>query len=1106
MNIPNLNLFSKREKQGRIFKVINIIAMMTFIFNMTAFQALFLALPAQAAVTGKPHAISVDIPEDPEEINELDPIVSPPEENLGELYPDLAIEKKIVEENEEGLIYLLQIVNQGNAPALAVEVIDELPEGFVIKEIDPAPYSQEGQTLTWRDDKVEVDETIQLTIVGNFDETKLKECTERVNNAQSYDRQYRPEGWDAIPAVPAEPEKTKKDNESAVATANNYGCGSLLVTKIEEGPALPEDFGFRIVGWKGEYYYPAPGEDSILFKQLDPGKYAVEEDTAQTNYYQTDNTCSEVLVVGGKQAECTITNSYRVPQETITISGVKYEDGNDNGMQDEGELRDDWEICATKGTPEEDIISLVNAVFFPHETEPLPMQNSTKCVLTGSGEGWSDGYYEFVFPKPPATSPNPITVNITETLKPGWVQIVPLFVPENEGKNYYEIEIGEENNYPNNDFGNQLENADISLTKTIAPSNLVAGGSISYQLDYENTGNVPLTNVQIVDDYPEQYVTVTNAGGAVDNGNTLTWLITPASTDDLGVGEIGTVSYQVSIESPLANNTPVANSAIVTGFDGDEPVEATAQATANIQSASTLTIQKNDNADPITLGNQIVYTINWTSSGNAPLNNLTITDPLPANTTFVSASNGGTYDAVTNKVTWNLGNPNPGATGSVTLTVATSATTAIISSITNTATISATEVAPVSDTENTQVAVAPVLSLSKTDNVDTTSSAGTLSYVISWSLASAQATNVTIVDPVPTNLTFISASAGGTYDAVSKTITWNLGNKLPGNSGTVSFMATVNAGLTNGTVITNNATIDSTETSPLSATDTTAIEAVSAPILQLTKNVDTALANPGDTVTYTVVVTNFGSAEATNLVLTDVLPTGLSFVSGEGTTKTFTLGDLAIGNSVTQTYDVSIASTAGSGTYDNLATVEADNHDPLSAIASLDVRIPTVLGEDTTPNLTITKTVNVSFANPGDTVEYTVHVTNVGDGDAINVVLTDQLPGTFTFANSTDTVKAWELGNLSPDETKTVSYSVVIGNNTTAGIHENLAIANAENEDEIEARAALEVRAPSVLGALEETGTSFADYLFYLTGLGALALGVSLYLYRKQELKVEKTK
>ena len=66
-------------------------------------------------------------------------------------------------------------------------------------------------------------------------------------------------------------------------------------------------------------------------------------------------------------------------------------------------------------------------------------------------------------------------------------------------------------------------------------------------------------------------------------------------------------------------------------------------------------------------GGALDYAISYTNAGPQPSANATITDTLPAGVQFVSASNGGTYNATTRKVTWKLGTVAVNYTGKVTL-------------------------------------------------------------------------------------------------------------------------------------------------------------------------------------------------------------------------------------------------------------------------------------------------------------------------------------------------------------------------------------------------------------------------------------------------------
>lgn len=85
-----------------------------------------------------------------------------------------------------------------------------------------------------------------------------------------------------------------------------------------------------------------------------------------------------------------------------------------------------------------------------------------------------------------------------------------------------------------------------------------------------------------------------------------------------------------------------------------------------------LVLTKADSGVPVGPGSNITYTITLHNIGNADATGVTITDPIPANTTFVSADSGGTYSH--GKVTWSgltapMGTPGPGGSISVHLTV-----------------------------------------------------------------------------------------------------------------------------------------------------------------------------------------------------------------------------------------------------------------------------------------------------------------------------------------------------------------------------------------------------------------------------------------------------
>ena len=92
----------------------------------------------------------------------------------------------------------------------------------------------------------------------------------------------------------------------------------------------------------------------------------------------------------------------------------------------------------------------------------------------------------------------------------------------------------------------------------------------------------------------------------------------------------------------------------------------------------------------------------------------------------------------------------------------------------------------------------------------------------------------------------------------------------------------------------------------------------------------------GDTVTYTLVITNTGNVAIGNVIVTDSLPGGFTYVADStsivgapdveptvsGSTLKWNIGTVATGESVTITYQAKISSDLSAGTYKNLATCE----------------------------------------------------------------------------------------------------------------------------------------------------------------------------------------
>src|SRR5262249_50696181 len=146
------------------------------------------------------------------------------------------------------------------------------------------------------------------------------------------------------------------------------------------------------------------------------------------------------------------------------------------------------------------------------------------------------------------------------------------------------------------------------------------------------------------------------------------------------------------------------------------------------------------------------------------------------------------------------------------------------------------------------------------------------------------ATNAQVTDLLPAGLIFVSAAPSqGTYDAVSGL--WNAGSVTTTAAPTLQIRARVVSPSTQ----TNTATItNSDQFDPNTANDSSRVsETPRQSDLELAKSVSDPAPNVGDTVTFTVTLTNNGPDAASNVQVTDLLPAGLTFVSATPSQGTY---------------------------------------------------------------------------------------------------------------------------------------------------------------------------------------------------------------------------
>lgn len=237
-------------------------------------------------------------------------------------------------------------------------------------------------------------------------------------------------------------------------------------------------------------------------------------------------------------------------------------------------------------------------------------------------------------------------------------------------------------------------------------------------------------------------------------------------------------------------------------------------------------------------GDEIVYTLAYSNSGTGEATNVFIVDPLPANTSFVSASDGGSL--VGGAVRWNsIGTLAAGASGSVTLKVKVKSSATNGTTISNLAGIDSDQSPPLHSSRITHRVHfgTVVLSIEKSANPvsgSTVKEGDNITYTLTYKNSGNQAaTGVKITDLLPDNTSFVQASDGGTLSG--GVVSWSIGTVAADSSGSVTLVVKVNSPLASGTVISNHAIV-SNKTSTVKSKTVTHTVTKEIPVTQETQN------------------------------------------------------------------------------------------------------------------------------------------------------------------------------------------------------------------------------------------------------------------------------
>jgi uncharacterized repeat protein (TIGR01451 family) len=545
-----------------------------------------------------------------------------------------------------------------------------------------------------------------------------------------------------------------------------------------------------------------------------------------------------------------------------------------------------------------------------------------------------------------------------------------------------------------------VTDSQLTITKTASPATFSAPGTtITFNLAVEDAGATTISNITVSDPLPGL--------SAVDcPGN----LPTIAS---LGVGQTidCTATYattQTDVDSGLVTNTATA-----AGTDSQGNPIASNQATVGVTAVQSPGVSMTESVAEGTFtgrAQSLHYSFDVTNTGNVTLTGVVVDDTLVGLTSPAC-------------LTTTL---SPAQSTTCTATYQTTSADVTAGSVTDTASATGTESAGTTVGSNTTSATVPYSQLSLTKTATTpsfTAARQVLDY--SYKVTNTGTTTLTGLSITDNKVLTSNISCPVTTLApgVSTTCVTTTGyttTRADVNAGSVTNVATAKATAPNNSPVT-------------SATSTVTVLCTRSSSLTLRKSSTAShFSTAGQVLAYRYLVTNTGNTTLQHIAIhDDKIPSSKIRCPRRS---------LLPGASLTCTADYTVTqSDINAGAVTNVATATAtgpSGHVPVSQPSAVTVSA-------LVPGLLITKSVNATTAAPGETVTYTVRLTDTGQlaygtagvpdanfTDSLGGILSDgnYLQGTLEASSGTSTYSArrgiaWS-GPLAVGATTTVSYKI----------------------------------------------------------------------------------
>ena len=595
-------------------------------------------------------------------------------------------------------------------------------------------------------------------------------------------------------------------------------------------------------------------------------------------------------------------------------------------------------------------------------------------------------------------------------------------------------------------------NADLQIIKSVSVPKVSKGDIINWTIVVINHGPSVASDVVVKDLLPEGLEIY---GVAIPDY--------PTRFDrDTGTWTIGTLEVEKPIKLIIPTRVTISarsitNYANVTSTTPD-PDLSNNEDNESVEFYPDMSVVKTVSKRITSHGAVVSWTIKVTNNGPHDATGVYVIDNLPAGLKYISSVAAvGTYNPGSGR--WTIGDLSEGRT--VTLTINTEVT-AYEGYISNNATVYAPNDGDPSnnyDEDFTEVITKADVGVVKLVSDQISHYGDEITWTVRvTNYGPSMAENVVLIDYLPiddlvqTRQPYVSK---GQISHQGITGRWDIGNMAVGETQYIEIYTKVlkiNKDIINVVTVTS----DTEDPNPSNNRAENATYVPPECDVEVIKRVSNSTPNKYDIVEWTITIFNAGPEVAEHVVVTDVLPEGLEFVSNEipdigmyhKELNKWDVGNLEVGvrhslkistrvvdtelitnevNITTSTYDVDLENN-----YDNESIM-------VPALADLQV----------------TKTVSNKNPKFGDLIDWTIVVTNNGPDTARNVVVNDLLPAGLIYLKHKSnpaglvydsTLGIWQIGTLL--SSKSVSLVITTKVNITNAAITNVAVVTSTTPDD----------------------------------------------------------